>query len=83
MLKERVRASSLRADSAHAAVDFAVGHPGFTVRNLQDALGLTYGRTNKLVEQLITIDVLAPLEQFGTYSRRFSAPQVLEVLLRD
>lgn len=81
-LKERVRASSLRADSARAAVDFAVGHPSFTVRNLQDALGLTYGRTNKLVEQLIAIDVLDPLEQFGTYSRRFSAPQVLEVLLR-
>jgi len=50
-LKERVRASSLRANSAHAAVDFAVGYPSFTVRNLQDALGLTYGRTNKLVEQ--------------------------------
>jgi len=82
-LKERVRASSLRADSAHAAVDFAVGHPSFTVRNLQDALGLTYGRTNKLVEQLIAIDVLEPHDQFGTYGRRFSAPQVLEVLLRS
>lgn len=82
-LKDRVRASSLRADSAHAAVDFAVGHSSFTVRNLQDALGLTYGRTNKLVEQLIAIDVLEPREPFGTYSRRFFAPQVLEVLLRS
>jgi hypothetical protein len=36
-------------------VDFAIGHPGFTVRDLQDALGLTYGRTNQLVEQLIAI----------------------------
>jgi len=39
-LRERVRASRLRADSAHAAVDFAVGHPSFTVRGLQDALAI-------------------------------------------
>jgi Fic family protein len=82
-LRERVRASSLRAGSAHAAVDFAVGHPSFTVRDLQDALGLTYGRTNKLVEQLIEIDVLEPLAPFDTYNRRFHAPAVLEVLLRN
>jgi Fic family protein len=82
-LKEQVRASSLRADSAHAAVDFAVGHPSFTVRDLQSALGLTYGRTNKLVEQLIVISVLEPLAAFGTYNRRFCAPTVLKVLLRS
>lgn len=82
-LKEQVRASRLRADSAHATVDFAVGHPSFTVRDLQEALGLTYGRTNKLVEQLIAINVLEPLAPFGTYNRRFCAPAVLEVLLRS
>ena len=82
-LKEQVRASSLRADSAHTAVDFAVGHPSFTVRDLQGALGLTYGRTNKLVEQLIAIAILEPLAPFGTYNRRFCAPAVLEVLLRS
>jgi Fic family protein len=80
-LNDRVRASSLRADSAHAAVDFAVGHPSFTVRDLQDVLGLTYGRTNKLVEQLVAIGVLGPLAPFDTYNRRFSAPLVLDVLL--
>ena len=80
-LKEQVRASSLRADSAHAAVDFAVGHPSFTVRDLQEVLGLTYGRTNKLVEQLIAIGVLGPLAPFDTYNRRFNAPLVLDVLL--
>jgi Fic family protein len=82
LLHERVRGSSLRAESAHAAVDFAVGHPSFTVRNLQDALGLAYGRTNKLVEQLITIDVLEPVSPVGAYNRRFHAPAVFEVLLR-
>ena len=82
-LREQVRASSLRADSAHAAVDFAVGHPSFTVRDLQEALRLTYGRTNKLVEQLIAIKVFEALAPFGTYNRRFCAPAVLEVLLRS
>jgi Fic family protein len=81
-LNERVRASSLRADSAHAAVDFAVGHPSFTVRDLQDALGLTYGRTNQLVEQLIVIGVFGPLAPSDTYNRQFCAPSVLDVLLR-
>ncbi len=82
-LTEQVRASRLRADSAHTAVDFAVGHPSFTVRDLQESLGLTYGRTNKLVEQLIAIEVFEPLAPFGTYNRRFCAPSVLEVLLRS
>ena len=80
-LRDRVRASTLRADSAHAAVDFAVGHPSFTVRDLQEALGLTYGRTNQLVEQLIAIGVFGPLAHFDTYNRRFHAPSVLDVLL--
>lgn len=79
-LKDQIRASSLQADSAHTAVDFAVCHPSFTVRDLQDALGLSYARTNKLVEQLIEIDVLGPLAQFDTYNRWFHAPLVLEVL---
>jgi Fic family protein len=81
-LKDRVRASSLRADSAHAAVDFAVGHPSFTIGDLEAGLGVSYGRTNKLVTQLIAIDVLKPMDAFGTYNRRFYAPDVMEVLLR-
>ena len=80
-LKDRVRASSLRADSAHAAVDFAVGHPSFTVRDLQKALWLTYWRTNQLVYQLVAIGVLGPLAHFDTYNRLFYAPSVLDVLL--
>lgn len=53
----------------------------FTVRDLQDALGLTYGRRNKFVEQLIVIGVLGSLSPFDTDNRRFCAPSVLDVLL--
>lgn len=82
-LKERVRASSMRAGSAHLAVDFAVGHPSFTVGDLQASLELSYGRTNKLVDQLTAIDVLKPQSSTGTYNRRFYAPDVLDLLLRS
>jgi len=63
-------------------VDFAVGHPSFTVGDLEVSFGLSYGRTNKLVNQLIAIDVLKPQAPLGSYNRRFYSPDVLEVLLR-
>lgn len=78
-LKEAVRASSLRADSAHALVDYAVAHPSFTVRQVERDLGLSYGRANALVAQLVDLDVLS--ETGATYRRRFFAPAVLNVLL--
>jgi Fic family protein len=80
-LHERVRASSLRADSAHAVVDHAVGNVAFTVPGVQRALGLSYGRANKLVAQLTEIGVLKPYGPRNTYKRRFHAPDVLDVLL--
>ncbi len=39
-LKELIRASSLRADSAHALVDYAVANPSFTVRQVERDLAL-------------------------------------------
>lgn len=80
-LKELVRASSLRADTAHAVVDFAVANPSFTVRQVEEHLGVSYGRANALVQQLCELDVLAELPGRST-SRRFTAPQVLAVLTR-
>lgn len=79
-LKQQVAASSLRAGSARQLVDFAVGKPTFTVREAADELQLSYGRTNRLVESLVELGVLAP---WGAqeYNRRFGAPRVLEVLL--
>ncbi|WP_202865383.1 Fic family protein [Ornithinimicrobium sufpigmenti] len=78
-LKERVRASSLRADKAHTLVDYAVAHPSFTVRQVERDLELSYGRANGLVAQLVDLGVLSSTGE--TYRRRFFAPAVLDVLL--
>lgn len=81
-LKERIRASSLRADSAHALVDFAVANPSFSVRKVEAGLGISYGRANKLVSQLVDLGVLDVLDPHA-YKRRFYAPRVLDVLTRE
>lgn len=78
-LKERVRASALRADTAHNLVDLAVANPSFTVRRVQSELGVTYGRANKLVGQLVDLGILRVVDP-DAYKRRFVAPQVLSVL---
>jgi len=80
-LKEIIRGSTLRADSAHALVDLAVANPSFTVRKVQAELGVSYGRANKLVGQLVYLDVLRAIDPHA-YKRRFYAPRVLEVLTR-
>lgn len=78
-LKDTVRASSLRAESALNVVDMAVGNPTFSVRTAADDLGLSYGRANKLVGQLVDLGVLAVVDP-NAYKRRFFAPRVLSVL---
>ena len=78
-LKDRVRASTLRADSAHSLVDLAVANPSFTVRKVQAELSLSYGRANRLVGQLVEIGVLQSVDP-DAYNRRFFAPRVLDVL---
>ena len=78
-LKDRVRASSLRADSAHSLVDLAVANPSFTVRKVQTDLSLSYGRANRLVGQLVEIGVLRSVDP-DAYNRRFFAPRVLDIL---
>ncbi|MGI8948063.1 MAG: Fic family protein [Ornithinimicrobium sp.] len=78
-LKEVVRGSRLRADTAHALVDYAVSHSVFTVRQVERDLGVSYGRANRLVQDLVELDVLQ--EKGSAYRRRFFAPAVLSVLL--
>ena len=78
-LRNRVRASNLRADSAHSLVDLAVANPSFTVRKVQADLSLSYGRANRLVGQLVEIGVLRAVDP-DAYNRRFFAPRVLDVL---
>jgi Fic family protein len=79
-LKDQVRRSRLRAESAQTLVDYAVGHPSFTVRAVEHDLGLSYARANGLVSQLVELGVLAPLREDDRFSRRFSAPEVLRLL---
>lgn len=81
-LKETIRASTLRADSAHALVDLAIANPSFTVKRACAVLGLTYQRVNKLVGQLVELGVLRVL-QGNSPSRRFYSPQVLRSLTSD
>lgn len=78
-LKEVVRNSPLRADSARSLVDFAVANPSFTVRNVESVLGISYGRANKLIGQLMELGILNVLDA-DAYKRRFFAPRVLDVL---
>jgi Fic family protein len=78
-LKEIVRSSNLRADTAHALVDYAVANVSFTVRHVERDLGVSYGRANRLVADLVRLDVLH--ETGSSYRRRFYAPEVLRVLL--
>ncbi|MGO1320495.1 MAG: Fic family protein [Galactobacter sp.] len=78
-LHEALRASRLRADTAHAVVDHAVANPSFTVRQLEKALEIKYGRANALVKQLVELGILDVVNP-QPYSRRFYAPRVLEVL---
>ncbi len=79
-LKQQIAASTLRAGSARQLVDFAIGRPAFTVREAAGDLALSYGRTNRLIDSLVALGVLAP---WGSqeYNRRFAAPRVLEILL--
>jgi Fic family protein len=81
-LKETIRHSGLRADSAYALVEFAVANPSFTVRNVQEGLRLSYGRANTLVGQLEDLSVLAQ-QGDASYNRRYYAPAVLDVLIRS
>ncbi len=78
-LKERVRHSNLRADTAQSLVDFAVANSSFTVKAVQQALNISYGRANGLVSQLVDLNVLAPVAASSTI-RRFYAPPVLKIL---
>lgn len=79
-LKQVVHASSLRSAHATDLVDVAVPTPSFTVREIAAQLGVSYGRANGLVGQLVNLEVLQVIDP-GGQPRRFAAPRVLQVLL--
>lgn len=82
--KERIRRSTLRADTPHALVDYAISHASFTVRGVEKGLGISYGRANSLVNQLAQLGVLAPLP-FATKraTRRFYSPEIFDILTNN
>ena len=82
-LHEKVRASKLRSDNAHKLVDLAVARPSFSAREVGSELGISYGRGNGLISQLVELSVLEPAHKFSSYDRRFQAPAVMRVLLAD
>ena len=79
-LRERVRGSRLRSAHALSVVDLAVAHPSFTVRVVERETGVSYGRANTLVGQLVDLGILGEVGR-GAGTRRFAAPEVLRVLL--
>ncbi len=79
-LKDIIRGSTLRADSAHSLVDLAVSRMTFTVRQVSALLSLSYGRANKLVNSLVELGILTSATD-QTYNRRFYAPEVIRALL--
>ena len=81
-LKDRVRESALRADTAHLLVDFAVSRVSFTVRAVERSLPIAYARANTLVRQLVELGILAPLPDLSASTRRFYAPDAYDVLVR-
>lgn len=81
-LRGIVSESALRAQKALDLVDLALAHIAFTVRDVERELQLSYGRSNKLVQDLVDLDVLAPYGE-ATYNRVFHAPAMLDALLAD
>ncbi len=79
-LREQVRGSRLRAAKALTVVDFAVANPSFTARQAEAETGLSYTRANGLIYQLVELGILEVLNP-GSQPRRFTAPEVLRVLL--
>ena len=79
-LKDIIQASSLRTANARLLVDLAVGSPTFTVRQAAEHLGIQRPGAKKLIDSLVDLKILAPLDE-RAYERRFHAPKVLRLLL--
>lgn len=79
-LKDRIRDSRLRSDSAHGVVDIAIARPSFTVRQVQHDLGVSYPRASTLVNNLVELEILQPVNPEVMYKKRYFAPEVLRVL---
>lgn len=77
-----VGGSNLRSANARALVDLAVANPSFTVRHVEARLGISYGRANALIGQLMELGILDVVDE-KAYKRVFFAPRVIDVLTGD
>lgn len=77
-----VGGSSLRSANARALVDLAVANPSFTVRHVEARLGISYGRANALISQLMNLGILDVVDE-KAYKRIFFAPRVIELLTAE
>ena len=81
-LADVVGGSNLRSANARALVDLAVANPSFTVRQVEARLGISYGRANALISQLMELGILDVVDE-KAYKRIFFAPRVIDVLAGD
>lgn len=79
-LQDQVHRSNLRSTNAIKLLDLAVASPSFSINNVVAFLGIKTPGAKKLVDNLIELGVLAPIDD-RTYARRFHAPRVMAVLL--
>lgn len=82
-LKDEIRASNLRGESAHAVIDLATGQPTFTIQMVAETVGLSKNGARNVLEKLMDLKIIALLDPENTYRRRYYAPQILRVLLGD
>jgi len=78
-LADVVGGSKLRSANALALVDLAVANPSFTVRQVETRLGISYGRANALISQLMELGILDVVDE-KAYKRIFFTPRVIDVL---
>lgn len=81
-LKDQIRNSNLRADSAHSLVDLAIASLSFSVNRAAGFLDLSYQRANRLVGQLQEMGILRQLDE-TRHGRRFFAPRVIDTLTSE
>ncbi|MFT3876669.1 MAG: Fic family protein [Propioniciclava sp.] len=81
-LKEHLQSTPIRTGNARLLVDFAVGQPTFTVAQAAKTLGIGNAGAKKLIDSLVHHGILAAYDE-RVYGRRFHAPRVLDVLLKQ
>lgn len=79
-LKATIRASRIRTANAYHLVDFAVDRLIFTASEAAHQLGMKHQGAMKLIDSLISLGVLAPVDD-RSYNRLFFAPRIIEVVL--